>query len=118
MNIADIAALALNAVQPVITDAVQPVTLSRTTQGDYDIAAGAYTPIIHTQTGRAVFQDVGPAAKIFAPYVPGPADELILLEGMTSVQENDTLMIAGKVRTVRMARDIGGASSLFNVIAR
>lgn len=118
ITIAQIAAKALNAASKSITDSVALATLTSVAKGDYDVASGTYSEIITVQTGRAVFQGAAPIRDSFPDYVIGPADELILIEGMTGVKENDRISIADKIRTVRAVQDIGGAGTLFNVIAR
>ena len=101
-----------------IPDAVHPATIVRTTNGTYNATTGAYAATTATTTGRAVFADERPIEDVFSDYVVGPADQLILLEGFTSVKENDALTIGGVTRDVRRVQDIAGAGSVFYVVAR
>ena len=118
-TIAEIAAKALDKVSAKITDAVHVATLARVTQGEsYDVASGTYPQIISTQTGRAVFCTVTAGPDLFPDYVFGPSDELLLLEGMASAQEGDTVTINDVARAVRAVQDLGGAGSLFYAVAR
>ena len=117
-TVADIASDAFGAVSAAITDAIHAATLTRTTQGAYDPATGAYAATTAEQTGRAVVDTVTPIDDAFPAYVVGPADELILLEGFTSCVENDALEFAGRTRTVRRVQDIVAAGTLFFVVAR
>jgi hypothetical protein len=50
--------------------------------------------------------------------VVGPTDQLLFLEGFTSVLENDVVTINGTERTVRAVQDIGGAGVAFYAVAR
>lgn len=117
-TIAAIASEALDAVALDITDAVPPATLTRTTQGAYDAANGLYLTTTATQTGRAVFCDISAEADKFPGYVVGPADEVLLLEGFTGVAKNDVVTIGARGMTIAAVQDIGGAGSLYMVVAR
>lgn len=117
-TVADIAARAFNAVSAAITDAIPAATITRTVQGLYDPEQDVYDTTTETQTGRAVISDERPKQDAFPAFVIGPQDELILLEGFTSVRENDVLTIGGVDRTVMAVQDIVGAGVLFNVVAR
>ncbi|MEB3419908.1 hypothetical protein ACFSDD_11050 [Salipiger marinus] len=117
-TVAEISREAFDAVAAEIPDAIHAATLTRTTQGAYDVATGTYATTTATQTGRAVVDTVRPVADVFPAYVVGPGDELILLEGFTSAKENDSLTFAGRTRIVRQAQDIVAAGALFYVIAR
>ena len=119
LTIAQIAAKALNAAQGAVSDAVPVATLTRAVNGVYDADYDFYTPLPPlVVTGRAVFQSIGPDNGGFPGYVVGPTDNLILLEGFTSVLVNDTLTIGARTLTVMAVRDLAGAGSLFNVMAR
>ena len=118
MKVADIAAMALNAVSPVITDAVHSATVTRTYNGAYDVTNGVYQTITVAQTGRVVFSSTSPGRDMFPGYVVGPSDEVLMLEGFTDIAENDVIMAAGRTLTIMAAQDIGGAGTLFNVAAR
>lgn len=117
-TIAAIAAEALDAVALDITDAVHTATLTRTLPGAYDAVNGAYIAATETDTGRAVFCNVDAVPDLFPAYAVGPSDQLMMLEGFTSVAENDALTIGTDTRTVRAVQDIGGAGSLFYAVAR
>lgn len=113
-TIAAIAAEALDGVAEDITDAVQAATLTRATDGFYDIATGSKATDPETQTGRLVFCNTSAVADIFPAYTVGPSDQLLLLEGFTSVLKNDVV----NNMTVTQVQDIGGAGSLFYAVAR
>ena len=118
VTIAEIAKEAFDAVALEITDAIHAATLTRTVDGVYNTTTGAYETTTPDQEGRAVVDTVTPKADVFPDYVVGPADELVLLEGMTSAKENDSLVFAGRTRIVMQVQDIVAAGSLFFVIAR
>ena len=120
-TVAQIAAKAIGAAQKAIPDAVHAATLTRTVQGAYNATTGAYATTPgpgFPQTGRAVVDSERPVGDVFAEYVVGAGDELILLEGFTSCAENDTLTFAGRTRIVRKVQDILAAGSLFFCVAR
>lgn len=118
LTIAQIAAKALNAAQGAITDAVPFATITRTVQGVYDAVADAYAVTTTTQTGRGVFTSTSAAQDAFPQFVVGANDQAIMLEGFTAIAENDVLVINGVSRTIMAVQDIGGAGTLFQVIAR
>lgn len=118
MDVAEIAALAFDGVAGAITDAIHPATLTRTVQGAYDPATGSYSTTTTAQTGRAVIDTTKPMNDVFPAYVVGPRDQLILLEGMTSAKENDSLAFAGRTMIVMQVQDIVAAGSLFYIVAR
>jgi hypothetical protein len=113
-TIAAIAAKALNGVAAKITDAVQVATLTRTAQGAYDPQTGSMVKTNTTTTGRLVYCNAATVKDIFPGYTVGPSDQLLLLEGFTSVQKND--LVNGL--TVHEVQDIGGAGSVFYAVAR
>ena len=117
-TIAQIAAEALDGVSLDITDAVPAATLTRTTNGAYDADNDVYSTTAETWTGRAVFCDMTAAGDIFPAYVVGPSDELLFLEGFTSVLKNDVLTIGARDFTVMEVQDIGGAGSIFYAVAQ
>ena len=118
LTVAQIAAKALNAAQGAISDAVPVATLTRTTNGAYDADNDVYSTTAESWTGRAVFQSIGPDNGGFPGYVVGPTDNLIMLEGFTSVLVNDTLTIGARTLTVMAVRDLAGAGTLWSVMAR
>lgn len=118
LSIASIAAMAVNPAQRAIPDAVPVATLARTAQGAYNATTGAYAKTVVEWTGRAVFQTVSPSRMAqFPGYVAGATDVLLLLEGFTSVRENDSVTIGGVARTIKAVADIGGAGTVYNVMA-
>lgn len=117
-TIAAIAKEAFDGVVLEITDAVADARLARSTQGDYNVATGAYALIIGTQTGRAVFTNPAAAADMFPDYVIGPNDQAVLLEGFTSVKEADLVTVNSLVRTVLRVQDISDAGCLFFAVLR
>jgi hypothetical protein len=118
MNIAQIAAKAMNAAQGAITDAVHVATVTRMLQGVYDAASDTYDGAAIWETGRAVSTGASPRADMFPAYVIGPQDQAFMLEGFTTLAENDVLVVNGVSRTIMAVQDVGGAGTLFNVIAR
>ena len=122
-TVAAIADAAFDAVAAKITGVIKTCTVTSTTQGAYNTSTGTYSTTTSTQTGRALFagvQDNGkPITDIFPDYVAGPADELILLEGLTAApEENDTVTIGSTTRTIMKVNNIVGAGTLFYVMAR
>lgn len=118
LSIATIAAMAINGVAGAIPDAVPVATLTRAVLGAYDAATGAYARTLTEWTGRAVFQTVSPSRMAqFPGYVAGATDVLLMLEGFRSVAENDTVTIGGVVRTIKAVASIGGAGTVYNVMA-
>lgn len=119
ITVAQIAARALNAVSAAIPDAVHVATLTKTTQGAYNPATGAYSTTTVTITGRAVEDSVRPVQDVFPEYIVGPGDVLVLLEGLSAAPvENDVLTYAGMARTIRQSQDIVAAGTVFYVVAR
>lgn len=118
-TVAEIAALALNAVDAAIPDATHSASLSFETQGAYNAVTGAYATTITTYTGgRAVVDTVKPVADIFPDYVVGPSDSLIFLEGFVNVpQENWTLTFNGNDWAIKRVQDILDAGTIFFVMA-
>ena len=117
-TIAAIAAEALDAVALEVTDAVLTATIYRTLVGSYDAVSDTYSGAGIRETGRAVITGEAPKPDQFPAYVVGSTDQMFLLEGFTSVQENDTLTIGETDRTIMAVQDIMGAGSLFTVVAR
>jgi len=118
LTVAQIAAKALNAVQGAITDAVHDATLTRADASTYDVATGVYLDAPESVTGRAVFQGASPSRDPFPGYTIGPNDQIIMLEGFTSVKKNDRVEIGARVLTVMAVQDIAGAGSVYMVAAR
>jgi hypothetical protein len=124
-TVAEIAALALGAVDSAIPDAVHQATLSWSVnplpdhpQMAYNPATGTYTKTSASATGRLVVVTEKAPADIFPDYVAGPGDELLMLEGFTACKEGWTLTGAGKTWHIRQVQDILAAGSLFYVVAR
>lgn len=118
-TVAQIAKQAFDKVAAKISGAIHSAVITYQTQGAYDPVAGEYPVVDVTLTGRAVQDSVKPIADIFPAYVAGPSDALVLLEGFSTLpQENWKLSFAGKVRTIRQVQDIVAAGSLFYVVAR
>jgi hypothetical protein len=117
-TVGEINAMAVDAVQAAIPDAVHSASLSEDTQGAYDNATGAYAITTVTAAGRAIVETAKPIADIFPAYVVGPSDELVWLEGFTAARENMRLTFGGWVRHVTQSQDVLGAGSAFYVVAR
>lgn len=118
LTVAQIAAKALNAAQGAITDAVHVAYVSRADKASYDVATGAYANTPETQTGRAVVQNAAPSTDQFPGYVAGPNDQVLMLEGFTSVKQNDVVTIGARDLTVMAVQDIAGAGTVYMVAAR
>lgn len=119
-TVAEIAKLAFDGVQSAITDAVHSASLEVDAQGAYDATAGTHALTTTTYTGgRAVLDMTRPPADIFPDYVVGPRDQMILLEGFTSVPEEGWRVIfAGTTYDLQAVQDIAKAGTLFYVIGR
>lgn len=115
-TVAAIAAAAFDAAGAAITDALQAVTVTRTTPGAYNPATGAYAATTAQSTGRGVLDSVRPVADIFPAHVRGPKDQLWLFEGLTALREGDAVAIGGTSYTVAAVQDIVGAGSLFYAV--
>ena len=113
----DWAAIAADVAQG-MAEAGWPATLTRTTQGAYNPATGAYAVTPHTLSGYAVVASDTPVSDAFPDYVAGPADEMVLLNIEGAVRENDTLAFSGRTFTIRRAKDLTGAAFLWHVVAR
>lgn len=118
LTIAAIAAKAFTAARSAVSDAVQDGTLTQINRGVYDAVAGTHAEIRSTQTGQVVFQGSAPIPDLFPDYVIGPTERLLMLQGFTGVKEADLIAVGDKIRIIRAVMDIGGAGTLFNVIAR
>ena len=78
-----IADAAFDAVTAAITDAVQTITLTKTANGAYNLATGAYAETDTAYAGRGVLDTVKPVADVFPNWTVGPKDQLWLLEGLS-----------------------------------
>jgi hypothetical protein len=117
-TVADIADAAFDAVADDITDAVHAATVTTTAQGAYNAATGAYSETDSEETGRAVFANERPVRDIFPDYQVGPGDQLLLVEGVTSLAEGNAVTINSVEYVVRAVQDIAGAGALFYAVAR
>lgn len=113
-----IAKAAFDAVAADITDAILDVTVTRITQGAYNVSTGVYAETTTTQTGRAVLDTVKPVADLFPAHVRGPKDQLFIIEGITALREGDEITIGATDYAVAAVQDIVGAGSLFYAIAQ
>lgn len=118
-TVASIAKTAMDAVAAQITGVIHDATLTRTTGGEYDPDTGTYTPGETEDTGRAVFASTDAAEDLFPDFAVGPSDELIYLEGFTTLapQESDKVTAGGKTLTIKRSRDLLSAGGLYAVIA-
>ena len=89
VTVAEIAAEAMDAVAAEITDAIHTATLNWSVQGAYDPDAGTYSTTPASDTGRAVEDTTRPIGDVFEDYIVGPGEVLVLLEGFTSVPEEN-----------------------------
>ena len=119
LTVAQIADLAMTAVQAQITDAIHSATLSYDVQGAYDFDTGEYATTTTTLTGgRIVVDTEKPATDIFPDYEIGPGDELIFCEGFTACEETWALTANSRTWIIRQVQDIVAAGSIFYVIGR
>lgn len=120
ISVAQIAAMAFDAVGGAIEGVIQSATLTRITQGTvYDPVTGTYPEMTETFTGRAVFSDEKAMADAFPTYVIGPADRMLNLEGFNTVpKETDTLTVGDQTLQIVRVGDVVGVGQFFNVIAR
>lgn len=118
-TVAQIADEAFDAVAAEITDAIQTATVTRTALGARNVASDSYAETETTDTGRGVIVTERPA-DIFPDLAIGPHDQLILLEGLSTVpKDGDKLTFAHLTAAPIVAvQNILGADSLFYVIAR
>ncbi|ASY62524.1 hypothetical protein SJ05684_c10670 [Sinorhizobium sojae CCBAU 05684] len=125
-TVAAIAEEVFDAVAEELSDVILSCTVTHKTQGAYDATTGAYSETTSTYTGRALIctgatvEGVGGAkiTDIFPGYVAGPADVVMILEGLTGdPKENDTIAAGGVTRTIKAVGDVVGAGSFFIVIA-
>lgn len=117
-TVAQIGASAFDAVAASITDAIIAVTVTRTTQGAYDVASGSYATTSTTQTGRAVVDTVKPVTDIFPAYIVGPKDQLFFIEGITALAEADTITTASGTYKVAKVQDVLHNGTLFYAVAQ
>lgn len=119
ISVAQIAAMAFNAVGGAMEGVIQSATLTRTTQGAYDPLTGEYTTTTQTFTGRAVFSDEKAMADAFPAYQIGPTDRMLSLEGFTTTpREGETLTVGGQTLQIIRVADVVGAGQFFSIIAR
>ncbi len=119
ISVADINKWALDAVAGAISGVVHDATMSDNAQGSYDVASGAYSDSSTTYTGgRAVIDTVKPPQDVFPEYVAGPAEQLIWLEGFTTVAaENWSLTFNGATRQILRVQDVLESGGGFYVLA-
>lgn len=117
-TVAEIGALAFNAVAAEITDAIHVATITRSTRGAYSTSTGEYAYSTADQTGRLVVDTVKPVGDVFPEYVSGPNEVLLFLEGFTSCLEGDAITYQGKTRDIVKVQDIVAAGTLFYAVAR
>lgn len=119
-TVASIAKEAFDAVAVDISGVIHTATLTRILSGTYDPATGTPTPGAAQDAGRGLFASVDAARDIFPELIVGPADELIYLEGITTLapKETDKLVMNNRTLAVLASRDLLGSGGLYAVLAR
>lgn len=113
-TVAAIAAEAMTSVASELTGVVKACTLTRTTRGEYDPAAGSHSTTTATATGRAVFDTSTKIEDALPGYVAGPTERLVWLEGLSIVpKEADPIAIGGTDFTIAAVGDVAGAGTFF-----
>ena len=106
-TVAEIADAAFDNVALAITDAIKTATLSSVANGSYNYDTGAYSTTTTTISGRCVIDSQTPASDIFPDYVIGPNEQMMMLEGFSSVPyEGWTLTLGSKTYTVKRVQAI------------
>ena len=117
-TVAQIADEAFDNVALAITDAIKTATLSSVANGSYNYDTGAYSTTTTTISGRCVIDSQTPASDIFPDYVIGPNEQIMMLEGFSSVPyEGWTLTLGSKTYTVKRVQDIVGAGAIQMIVA-
>jgi hypothetical protein len=115
-TVAEIAAEAFTAVAAELTDVIRSVTITRTTNEDYDPTTGTFASSTASDSGRIVFDTSTPIRDALPGYVAGPGEELVYIEGLDSIEpkENDSLSIVGRgsYRVVQVG-NVAGSGGLF-----
>lgn len=116
-TVAEINELALDGVAAGIPDAVHSAILAYDTQGAYNAATGAYAETTTTANGRLVVATGAPVGDIFPAYTVGPHDELLWLEGFTTIPEEDWRVTANSITwEIKAVQDVLAAGSAFYVV--
>lgn len=117
-TVAQIADEAFDNVALAITDAIKTATLSSVANGSYNYDTGAYATTTTTISGRCVIDSQTPASDIFPDYVIGPNEQMMMLEGFSSVPvEGWTLTLGSITYTVKRVQDIVGAGAIQMIVA-
>jgi len=117
-TVAQIADTAFDNVSLAITDAIKTASLSYVSNGNYNYDTGAYATTTTTITGRCVIDSSTPSDDIFPDYVLGSHEQMMLLEGFSSVPvEGWTLTLGSKTYTVKKVQDIVGAGAIQMIVA-
>ena len=115
-TIAAIAKEAFDAVAAEVTDAIKSATVRRVTLGAYNVSTGSYAETNSDTACRAVLDTIKPVEDVFPNYTAGPKDQLWLIEGATSVEENDQFIVGGSTYEVMKVQDLLGAGALFYAV--
>lgn len=119
LSVADIGKLAFDGVAAALSGVVHDARLTWDAKGDYDIDAGKRTKSKRFIDGRAVEDASKPVADIFPDYTKGPADRMVLLEGLVvAPQETMRLCYSDRDLTITAVADIAGGGGLYYVMAR
>jgi len=118
-TVAEIAELAFTSVNAAISGVIYPATMAYDTVGAYNPATGKHIAFSTPVTGgRAVLSTSAPVQTDFPAYVAGAADQMMLLEGFTTVpQVGWTVTADGATRTIKAVLDVAGAGEFFKVVA-
>jgi hypothetical protein len=115
-TVAAIAAEAFDDVDAEITGVIRTGTVTRAANATY--SAGTYSASTSTQTVRVIEITERETADVLPGYVASPGEVPLLIEGATSLQENDTITVSGRpTRKVARVGDIVGAGTLFVAVA-
>jgi len=118
-TIADITKQVFDGVAGGLSGVIKDLTLSHEEQGAYDPAAGTYALTTTAITGRVVVAAATPASDVFPDYVIGPADMLVMAEGLASApKEGDTATFDSKDHAVRRVLDIAGGGGAYYMVVR
>jgi len=118
ISVADIAAKAFDGVAGAMSGVIKTLTISHDVNGAYDTATGTYATTTTTDTGRVVI-DSKPIAGVFPEYVAGPADLLVLAEGLTTApQEGWTATFDSTAHSIRIVSDVAGGGGAYQMVVR
>ena len=117
ISVGDIATAAFNGVAGAMSGVIKTLTISHDVNGSYDPATGTYATTPATDTGRIVVASTTPIADVFPAYVIGPADLLIMAEGLsTAPKEGWTATFDGTDHSIKQVLDIAGGGGAYYLV--